>query len=53
MTKKIAAIAFIFVCTSFAWIFLGSTNVYRSSAPADGLRAKVANTWGLSGMTVW
>src|SRR5215831_11655295 len=46
MTKKIAAIAFIFVCTSFAWIFLGSTIVYRSSAPVDGLRAKVANTWG-------
>src|SRR6185369_12803307 len=46
MTKKIVAIAFIFVCTSIAWVFLGSTIVYRSSAPADGLRAKVANTWG-------
>jgi inner membrane protein involved in colicin E2 resistance len=46
MTKKIAAIAFIFVCTSIAWIFLASTIDYRSSAPADGLRAKVANTWG-------
>jgi hypothetical protein len=46
MTKKIAAITFIFVCTSIAWIFLASTIDYRSLAPADGLRAKVANTWG-------
>src|SRR5262245_13695601 len=46
MTKKIAAIAFIFVCTSIAWIFLASTIDYRSSAPADGLRARLANTWG-------
>src|SRR2546426_3739758 len=46
MLKKIAAITFIFACTSFAWIFLGSTIMYRSSVPADSLRQKVASTWG-------
>src|SRR5205814_1467604 len=33
-------------CTSFAWIVLGSTLMYRSSMPAEDLRSKVANTWG-------
>ena len=44
--RKIVAITFIFFCTSLAWIFLGSTILYRSSVPAEGLRSKVANTWG-------
>jgi Inner membrane protein CreD len=46
MVRKILAISFIFLCTCLAWIFLGSTIMYRSSAPADALRDKVASTWG-------
>jgi len=46
MFKRILAITFIFVCTSFAWIFLGSTIMYRSSEPAETLRSKVADSWG-------
>jgi hypothetical protein len=46
MFRKILAITFIFACTSAAWVILGSTVMYRSAAPAEDLRSKVANTWG-------
>jgi hypothetical protein len=46
MLKRIVAITFIFGCTSCAWMILASTIMYRSSAPAEDLRSKVANTWG-------
>jgi hypothetical protein len=46
MFKKVSAITFIFVCTSLAWLFLGSTIMYRTAAPAEALRGKVSNTWG-------
>lgn len=46
MMYRIAAITLIFLCTSAAWGILGSTIQYRSSAPVEELRSKVANTWG-------
>jgi inner membrane protein involved in colicin E2 resistance len=47
MLKRIAAITFIFLCTTFAWAVLGSTIYYRSSVPAEALRDSVSNTWGV------
>jgi inner membrane protein involved in colicin E2 resistance len=46
MTKRIIAIAFIFVCASIAWAILGGTifaRTYDSAASADN---RVASTWG-------
>jgi inner membrane protein involved in colicin E2 resistance len=46
MTKRIIAIAFIFVCTSIAWAILGGTifaRTYDSAASADN---RVTSTWG-------
>jgi hypothetical protein len=47
MLKRIAAITFIFVCTTVAWAVLGSTIYYRSSVPAETIRGSVNNTWGV------
>jgi len=45
--KRIAALAFIFVCTSMAWIILGSTMFIRSDSPrASDLKSRVAASWG-------
>ncbi|HYR91038.1 MAG TPA: hypothetical protein VE422_43680 [Terriglobia bacterium] len=46
MLIRIAAITFIFFCTSVAWFILGATVEHRSSAPVEDLKNKVANTWG-------
>jgi inner membrane protein involved in colicin E2 resistance len=46
MTKRIIAIAFIFVCASVAWAILGATifsRTYDSAASSDN---RVASTWG-------
>ena len=46
MTKRIIAIAFIFVCASVAWAILGATifaRTYDSAATADN---RVTSTWG-------
>jgi len=46
MTKRIAAIVFIFICTSVAWAILGGTifqRTYDSSALSSN---RVASTWG-------
>ena len=48
MLKRIAAITFIFSCTTFGWGVLGSTIYYRSSAPVQTLRDSVSNTWGVA-----
>jgi inner membrane protein involved in colicin E2 resistance len=48
MTKRIIAIAFIFICTSIAWAILGGTifsRTYSSNAVAE---SRVASTWGAS-----
>jgi inner membrane protein involved in colicin E2 resistance len=47
MLRRIAAITFIFFCTTFGWAVLGSTIYYRSSSPVAALRDSVSNTWGV------
>ena len=46
MTKRIAAIAFIWLCTTFAWIILGSTIDSRTQSSGEKLDSKVGSTWG-------
>lgn len=46
MTKRIAAIAFIFVCASVAWAILGGT-IFSRTYSLDAVAAnRVASTWG-------
>jgi hypothetical protein len=45
--KRIAAISFIFVCTSIAWIILGTTIFVRTNSPVSSeLKSRVASSWG-------
>jgi inner membrane protein involved in colicin E2 resistance len=45
--KRIAALTFIFVCTSMAWIILGVTIFARTDSPqASDLKSRVAASWG-------
>jgi inner membrane protein CreD len=46
MVKRLLAIAFIFFCTSMAWLILGGTIVARSGASAERLRGRVQSVWG-------
>ena len=46
MTKRIIAIAFIFVCASVAWAILGGTIFARTYDSASASDNKVASTWG-------
>lgn len=46
MTKRIAALIFIFGCTSLAWIILGSTIFSRTFSSDEKLNSKVGSTWG-------
>jgi inner membrane protein involved in colicin E2 resistance len=47
MIKRIAVLVFIFVCTSIAWMILGSTIFSRTDSPLTGeLRSRVAGNWG-------
>jgi hypothetical protein len=46
MTKRITAIAFIFVCTSVAWAILGGTVFSRTYDSAASSNDSVASTWG-------
>src|SRR5437773_192506 len=46
MTKRIIAIAFIFVCTSIAWVILGGTIFSRTYDSGSTSDSKVASTWG-------
>ena len=47
MIKRIAALVFIFVCTSIAWAILGSTILSRTYSPMSGeLKSRVAASWG-------
>jgi inner membrane protein involved in colicin E2 resistance len=47
MTKRIGALVFIYVCTSIAWLVLGTTIVSRSYSPlSDELKSRVASNWG-------
>lgn len=46
MTQRIAALAFIFFCTSMAWMILGATIASRTHSVTPDLKSKVAQTWG-------
>ena len=46
MTKRIFAIAFIFVCTSVAWAILGGTIFSRTYSLDEIAESRVASTWG-------
>ena len=46
MTRRIAAIVFIFLCTAFAWAVLGTTIFHRTYSSDSALRGRVASAWG-------
>jgi len=47
MAKRIGTLVFIFLCTSVAWIILGSTIFARTySSLSDDLKSRVAASWG-------
>lgn len=46
MIKRIAAIAFIFICTCVAWAALGGTIMARTYSTDSTLRDRVASIWG-------
>jgi hypothetical protein len=46
MGKNIAAIVVIFLCTTFAWIVLGTSVVARSTTADTGLSKGVESNWG-------
>jgi len=46
MTKKIIAIAFIFICASIAWAILGGTIFARTYDSGSISSDRVASTWG-------
>lgn len=46
MLKRIAAITFIFLCTSFAWAILGATIFQRTYDSGSASDSRVESTWG-------
>jgi inner membrane protein involved in colicin E2 resistance len=46
VTKRIAALIFIFGCTSLAWVILGSTIFGRTYMSSERLGSSVVSTWG-------
>ena len=46
MARHVAALAFIFVCTTIAWMVLGSTILLRTHSSSQALGGRVASTWG-------
>ena len=46
MTKRIIAIAFIFICTAIAWAILGGTIFSRTYDSGAVSSNRVASTWG-------
>jgi hypothetical protein len=44
--RRIAAIIFIFICTSIAWMILGGTISSRTSNSSNELSGHVLSTWG-------
>lgn len=47
MAKRLAAIIFIFICTTIAWMILGGTITARTENFGPSLRDRVATTWGV------
>jgi inner membrane protein involved in colicin E2 resistance len=48
LLRQILALVFIFVCTSIAWVILGSTISSRTYGSNEQLQGHVASTWGTS-----
>lgn len=46
MLRQILALAFIFVCTTIAWLILGATISSRTYGANEQLQGHVASTWG-------
>jgi hypothetical protein len=46
LIRRIAAISFIFICTTIAWLILGSTIYSRTGSSNEHLEGRVASTWG-------
>jgi hypothetical protein len=46
MAKRLAAIIFIFLCTSAAWMILGGTIMARTENLGPLLKDRVSSTWG-------
>jgi inner membrane protein involved in colicin E2 resistance len=46
MTKRIAALTFIFLCATIAWFILGATIYTRTNNSGSRLKEGVASTWG-------
>src|SRR5512141_2368273 len=46
MAKRIAALIFIFICTTAAWIILGATIFARTESSDSALKGRVSSTWG-------
>jgi inner membrane protein involved in colicin E2 resistance len=46
LLRQILALAFIFVCTTIAWIILGATISSRTYGSNEQLEGHVASTWG-------
>lgn len=46
MLRQIVALAFIFVCTTIAWVILGATIFSRTYGSNEQLQGHVASTWG-------
>jgi inner membrane protein involved in colicin E2 resistance len=47
LLRQIAALVFIFVCTTIAWMILGSTIFSRTYSSDQELQGHVASTWGI------
>ena len=48
MLRQVLALVFIFVCTTIAWMVLGSTIFSRTYGANQQLQGRVASTWGTS-----
>lgn len=46
MTRRLFPLAFIFVCTTVAWIILGATTELRTNTQDENLRGRVGRLWG-------
>jgi inner membrane protein involved in colicin E2 resistance len=46
LIRQIAALTFIFICTTIAWMILGGTIQSRTQASNEQLQGHVASTWG-------
>jgi len=46
LLRQILALAFIFVCTTIAWVILGATIFSRTYGTNEQLQGHVASTWG-------